>query len=263
MDEYAYLESPIHRWDTRCKMIGLTTLIFAFATVNSFPLILPMLAISAIIYFVSKLPLLFLFHRLRYPSLFVLGLVVVLPFISGTTIIGQIGYLTVRQEGCFAMLLITSRFVAIMTLCLVMFSTSSVLTTIKALRDCGISPILADLIFLSYRYLFEIGHQFKTMEMALRLRGFQPRHINQRNLSVLASLAGTLLVRSYEQSEQVYQAMRLRGYGGNTGRGDSRISPTYPGILGSTKSFTRDWFSLVLMILCLIISVIFIGVAVS
>ena len=29
----------------------------------------------------------------------------------------------------------------------------------------------------------------------------------------LAAVMGTLLVRSYEQSERVYKAMRLRGYG--------------------------------------------------
>ncbi|MEL6936120.1 MAG: energy-coupling factor transporter transmembrane component T, partial [Cyanobacteria bacterium J06607_17] len=29
----------------------------------------------------------------------------------------------------------------------------------------------------------------------------------------LAAVTGTLLVRSYEQSERVYKAMRLRGYG--------------------------------------------------
>ena len=51
------------------------------------------------------------------------------------------------------------------------------------------------------------------MKIAMKLRGFQGDKLSYRNLRVLASLVGTLLVRSYEQSQRVYQAMRLRGYG--------------------------------------------------
>lgn len=51
------------------------------------------------------------------------------------------------------------------------------------------------------------------MQRAMKLRGFQAHHLSPRNVSLLAALMGTLLVRSYEQSQQVYQAMMLRGYG--------------------------------------------------
>ena len=37
--------------------------------------------------------------------------------------------------------------------------------------------------------------------------------MNSQALQQLAMLAGNLLIRSYEQSERVYKAMRLRGYG--------------------------------------------------
>jgi cobalt/nickel transport system permease protein len=49
------------------------------------------------------------------------------------------------------------------------------------------------------------------MERAMRLRGFRGRSF--RGLTALASLAGSLLVRSYERSDLVYKAMVLRGYG--------------------------------------------------
>ena len=65
----------------------------------------------------------------------------------------------------------------------------------------------------SYRYIYEIGDDLETMEKAMGLRGFRARRLGGRTLSVLASLAGSILVRSYEQSERVYKAMVLRGYG--------------------------------------------------
>lgn len=212
LDRYAHLNSPIHRWQPESKLIGLGTLMIAFAGVEQLILIPVMLGISAIVYRLSQLPASFWQTRLRYPGLFLVGVVSLLPFFSGQTVIWQVAFLTLRQEGCLAMLLIASRFVSIMTICLVLFGTCSFLRTIKAMRSLGLSPILADMTLLSYRYIFEIGQQLATMGTAMRLRGFQPRSLTGRNLKIFASLAGTLLVRSYEQSEQVYNAMRLRGY---------------------------------------------------
>jgi cobalt/nickel transport system permease protein len=66
---------------------------------------------------------------------------------------------------------------------------------------------------LAYRYLFEIGGDLRRMETAMRLRGFGANGFSTRGLGILASLAGSILVRSYERSDRVYNAMMLRGYG--------------------------------------------------
>lgn len=213
IDQYSHLNSPIHRWDERYKLIGLLTLMFAFASVQDLRLIPVMLGVTLIFYSLSKLPFSFLLKRLTYPGFFLLGVIGLLPFLSGETILWQWGFLAIRQEGCLAVLLIVSRFLAILTLGFVLVGTSPFLNLIKALRSLGLSPILTDMILISYRYLFELGYQFKTMQKASRLRGFKPHQFNLRTLQVYAALAGSLLVRSYQQSEQVYKAMKLRGYG--------------------------------------------------
>lgn len=213
LDEYAHLNSPIHRWQPESKLIGLGSLMIACAGVEKLILLPVILLITAIIYRLSHLPFSFWQTRLRYPGLFLMGVVLLLPFIAGETVIFQVGFLRLRQEGCLAVLLIASRFLAIMTICLVLFGTGSFLTTIKAMRSLGLSPILTDMTLLAYRYIFELGQQVQTLTIALRLRGFKPRHLTGKNLRIFASVIGTLLVRSYEQSEQVYHAMRLRGYG--------------------------------------------------
>ncbi|NEP85179.1 MAG: cobalt ECF transporter T component CbiQ, partial [Okeania sp. SIO3B3] len=80
----------------------------------------------------------------------------------------------------------------------------------------GIPPLLADMTLLSYRYLFEMGDDLRRMQIATRLRGFEGRKLNAHTLRTYAALAGSLLVRSYERSERIYQAMVLRGYGTDT-----------------------------------------------
>ncbi|WP_413164253.1 cobalt ECF transporter T component CbiQ [Capilliphycus salinus ALCB114379] len=213
LDEYANLNSPIHRWHPQYKLIGLFALMFAYAMVEDLRLLPVILTLTAILYLLSRLPLSFLLTRLRYPGIFLIGIVAVLPFFSGQTILWEWGIITLRQEGLLAVVLIVCRFLAIFITGLVLFGSGSFLNLIKAMRSLGLSPILADMMLLSYRYLFELGYQLNTMQRATRLRGFKPTQLSWRNLQVYAALAGSLLVRSYQQSQEIYKAMQLRGYG--------------------------------------------------
>jgi cobalt/nickel transport system permease protein len=218
LDEYAHLKSWLHQWEPRCKLIGLMALIFAFALIENLELIPFMLAITGLLYALSRLPLSFWSTRIRYPGLFLLGVVTLLPFISGQTIIWNWGILTLRQEGMMAVVLIASRFLSIITIGLILFGTTPFLTMVKTMQSLGLPAILADMLLLSYRYLFEIAASLTQMQRSMRLRGFQSQRTrwllpNWQDLNRLANVAGTLLIRSYEQAEQIYKAMRLRGYG--------------------------------------------------
>jgi cobalt/nickel transport system permease protein len=225
IDEYAHLRSPIHAWQPRYKLIGLLALIFAIATVENLWVLLVVVLLTAGLYALTGMPLHYWMRRLRYPGFFLLGVVFILPITSGETVLWQWGWLTLRQEGCLAVLLIGGRFLSIVTISLILFGTSPFLQTVKAMRSLGLPTVFTDMLLLSYRYLYEIAEQLGRMQQAMRLRGFNHHHRrshglpsfpNARTLRVLSTLAGTLLIRSYEQSERVYQAMRLRGYGSAT-----------------------------------------------
>ena len=138
IDEYTNLNSPLHRWEPRCKLIGFIILIFAFSFVRDLRMLLAMVAVTIIIYILSNLPVSFILSRLRYPSFFLLVVVLVLPFVSGETIVMSIGPLDVRQEGLLSVLLIATRFICILTVGLILFGTAPFLTTIKAMRALGL-----------------------------------------------------------------------------------------------------------------------------
>lgn len=213
VDEYSGLNSLFHRWDPRCKLIGFVALIFAFSFVRDLRVLLAVVVATAIISVVSKLPVSFIVSRWRYPSLFLLVLVLILPFVSGQTIVMSIGPLDVRQEGLNAVLLIATRFLAILTVGSVLFGTAPLLTTIKAMRALGLPGILADIMLLAFRYLHEIGSDLRRMQTSMKLRGAGGNHFSLRGLRIPAWLSGSILVRSYERSEWVYKAMIMRGYG--------------------------------------------------
>ena len=212
LDRYAHLDSPLHRWDPRFRIPALLALAFAFAFVKDLRLVPVILLVSLALCALSRLPVPFLWSRLGYPGLFVLALGVVLPFFSGETVLADLGPLAVREEGSLAFLLIVSRFTAIVLVCLVAFSTSTMRENIAALRSLGVPALLTDLALFTYRYLDELGDSLSRMRRATRLRGFTGARLGA-NLSTFASLLGSLLVRSHERSERVYHAMVLRGYG--------------------------------------------------
>ncbi|NQT71191.1 MAG: cobalt ECF transporter T component CbiQ [Chloroflexi bacterium] len=216
LDQHAHLNSPIHRWDPRFKLIGFILLIFAFSFVSHLYLLPAMAAVTITIFAISRIPISFILARLRYPSFFLFIVVIMLPFISGSDVLFNIGILDVNKEGCEAALLISVRFFCILTLGLILFSTAPLIISIKAMRSLGLPSILADMTLLTFRYLFEIGNYLHQMETALRLRGFKARRFSRRGFNTLAWLGGSILVRTYERSEWIYKAMIIRGYGRDT-----------------------------------------------
>ncbi len=213
IDAYAQMQSPIHQWDTRWKIVGLLGLIAAFAMVQDWRFMPLLILITCLIYAASGMPWHALRHRLIIPGYVVAAIVIFLPFISGQTVLATLGPISIFQEGIALSLLIAVRLFCIVTLAFVMFGTDTFVRTILALRALRLPDIMADMVLLTYRYLYEIGAFFAQMRLAARLRGFQGSVFSRQNINILASLVGHLFIRSYEKSERVYKAMVLRGYG--------------------------------------------------
>lgn len=216
LDQYAHLDSPVHKWAMTTKFVGFVVLMFTFALVSSLWLLIPMVIVTAIIFKLSGLPSNFLRSRLQVPGIFILLIVIVLPFVAGSTELFSLGPLTIYAEGVSAAVLLAVRFVCIITLTIVLFGTDTFLNAIRAMRALKFPNVLADITLLTYRYIFEMGNTFTQMRIAVRLRGFQSNQFSLQVVSVLAALLGNMLVRSYEQSDRVYKAMILRGYGFGT-----------------------------------------------
>ncbi|MBE9221884.1 cobalt ECF transporter T component CbiQ [Cyanobacterium stanieri LEGE 03274] len=213
LDRYAYLNSPIHRWEQKPKFIALMSLIMAFSFINKLKL-LPVMVLTTVFFFViSKLPITFLISRLRYPGLFIIGLIIFLPFVIGENIIFNWSFISVKIEGILMVIVIIIRFLSILTISLILFATAPFISTLKTLQSLGLSPIINDMMLLTYRYLEQMGDRLLTMEKALQLKGFKLHKLSRRNLKIIANLIASLLIRSYEESKLVYQAMILRGYG--------------------------------------------------
>lgn len=188
-------------------------LAFSYSYVSN-PLLLGVMGVATILLWTtSRLSASFVLRKLRFPSLFVLTLVMSLPFISGETTLLDMGFIALKKEGLISSIIIASRFLCIITTALIVFNTSPLLEYIKAMRAMKLPWILTDMVFLVFRYLQVIGDDYKRMRASMQLRGFDGNRFSLQTLRTIAWLSGGLLVRSFERSDWIYRSMCLRGYG--------------------------------------------------
>jgi cobalt/nickel transport system permease protein len=105
---------------------------------------------------------------------------------------------------------------------------------LSGLRWLRVPRLLTALIGLMWRYLFVMAHAARQMMLARAARSAP--HPGRRaggslpwRARVTGGMAGSLLVRSFEQGERIYAAMLARGYDGE------------PRSLPSAALTQRDW----------------------
>ncbi|NJN76706.1 MAG: cobalt ECF transporter T component CbiQ [Synechococcaceae cyanobacterium RL_1_2] len=202
------------------------------------------------LYLISRLPWSLLVQRLRYPGLFVTGLVALFPLVVGSTVLGQWGLITIYQEGLWAAIGIIIKFFSLSTITVIILGTTQFHQTIEALGNLGLPTILKDMTLLCCRYLDELVDNLQTMQRAMKLRGFDRRpKLSWSTLKILAGLLANLLIRSYERSEFIYQAMILRGYGATMAQAPSPLKFDQASGLKTGACFT---IALILMVLQLL-----------
>jgi cobalt/nickel transport system permease protein len=201
----------LSRWEPRLKLLGMLFLVFAFAAVQDMWLLPLMLAIAMAIFILSTLPASYLASRMKLPGLFLLAMALVIPFFSGDTVLLKLGPLSLRQEGSLNMLLIAAKFFSIITVATVLFASTPIARLVGAMRAMGLPSLLADMLLFTHRYIHQLAADIQRARTAARLRGARIKSL--RSIRTMAYIVGSLLVRSHDQAERVFQAMTLRGYG--------------------------------------------------
>lgn len=213
-------DTIISRWGTKPKFISFVLLMFVFAGIKSLALLPLVLLIATGLFLLSRVPVRFLLRRLKLPALFIGMMALLLVFFTQGQVVGACGPFMVTREGLASALLMAGRCVAILTIIVILFYTSAFLEVLAVMHSLGIPEVLTDMLLFTHRYLHETAVMFRQMHTALALRGFAGRRC--KALIVYSYLAGTIFIRSYEQSQRLYQAMMLRGYGRQPVKGSYR-----------------------------------------
>ena len=141
----------------------------------------------------------------------------------------HLSFLCFNSRGGLLALLICLKASAIALLVEPLLSTSPFPVTIQALARLRVPQMVCQMILLAHRYIFVFQHETSRMNKGMHMRGFR-RRTDMETLRNIGNFLGMLLVRSFERTQRVYEAMIARGYMG-------QLSVTH-----EFRVMNRDWW---------------------
>jgi cobalt/nickel transport system permease protein len=202
-DKNTDLDSPIHRLDSRTKLLYISSLIVfsvcmpANAFAGFFACFVFLVCLSAL----SQIPFTHLLKRS----------VVILPFITTIALLAAVNsILAHRLNALFLVGVLIKSYLAVLSLIL-LSSTTPFPKLLHGLRRLGLPLILAQIGELVYRYLATLSHELERMKRARDARCFESRSLWQAK--VIGQIVGAFFLRSVDRSQRIYWAMVSRGFG--------------------------------------------------
>ena len=238
--------NPLAAWRTSLQIPCLFALMMSFAFVRSLILVPVILAVSALLFALSGMPVREALKRLRLPLTLLLLMTVLIVFLDGSTVLVSVGPLAARAEGLELSAVMWGRILAILGVAMALYRTAGGWELAVGFRRCGVPGILVDMGMLTGRYIHVTTEEYGRMRTAMRLRGERRGYRSLRFPGTPVSLAGSLLVRGFERAERVWSAMKLRGYSGTAGYAEPRQPPDRRDVLISL-SVTASAVALVLL----------------
>ena len=198
LDIFSYKENALTRLDPRVKILASLTAIVCILLSTRVILPLGAFTICIAIFFRLRIPLKLILGRLTLPLMFVLVLVL-LQALNGVSVL-------------HAGFLLASKVMGSLSIVILLGTVTPAHKIFGALRSLKIPQGWVELAMLMYRSIFILLEHASEGACAQRVRlGYLGL---RRSLSSLGVLAGSVLVRSMDQSMQTHEAMVLRGYTG-------------------------------------------------
>ena len=167
-------------------------------------------------------------------------LLVVLPFI---VLIGIFNPLFDREPAVFAGVVLARGWIAFFSLflkgvltvtaALLLIATTGMENMSAAFRHLRVPRLLVLQILLTYRYISVLLEEANNTIVAYSMRAPLQKG---NHYKVWGSLAGQLLLRTYDRAQRIYVGMRLRGFEGEYNTGQT------PAVHARDLTFLAGWF---------------------
>jgi len=210
LDLLAMGESSLHRLDPRAKV--LTTLVFILCVVSfdryAVSALLPFLVFPTIMLTVGNLPVGYILRKILVVVPFALLVGLFNPLFD-RQVVWQLGTLELAG-GWVSCLSILMRAVLAASAAITLVAVTGFPALCGALEKLGMPQVFAVQLQFLYRYIFILTDEGARTARARQLRDFGRRP----GLRQFGSLAGHLLLRTWERAERIHAAMLARGFTG-------------------------------------------------
>jgi len=222
LDDAARQTSAVHRVHPLAKLAVTMAYLVAAASFGRYETVrlLPLFFYPVVVWAAAELPLRPILKRVLLAGPLILGIGALNPLFDQRLV--AVGGVAVAQ-GWLAFLSIAVKCTLTVTAALLLLATTGMDRLAAALRMLRVPRLFVLQLLLTYRYISVLMEETGRTLLAYSLRA--PRQKGVRP-GAWGPLAGQLLLRTYDRSQRVYQAMRLRGFDGEyrTG-GEARVRP--------------------------------------
>ena len=212
-EPFATGTSFFHRRDPRVKLIAAVSLSLVLACATSFIAAISGCLFTGLLLILSRPSLIPVLKRIAAVNIFTVFLLITLSFTYGGEGTTDQRFFHFSPDGLRMAELIALKSNGILFCFLALLATSTTVSLGHGLEKLGIPRKLIFLLLFSYRQLFIIHQEYKRLQRAAKLRGFVPAN-SLHTYRTYAYLFAMTLVKSWNRSERVQQAMVLRGFNG-------------------------------------------------
>jgi cobalt/nickel transport system permease protein len=209
--------SPLHKIDTRIKLVSAFAAIFGVVILIHWQTALLVLGVCLALIIYSRASLKVYLKRLLYPSYIITLVAVIQPFTFGSNVIAVVPGLSlpIYQEGISFGILVFARCLAAVAVLNLLVLVTPMETILDSLRWFRIPSVIIDTMMLMFRYISIISEESARIRKAQQSRcGYSKSVSYLKKLGNYGTLAGMLLIRSFDRAIKVGDAMISRGYTG-------------------------------------------------
>lgn len=210
--------TPLHRLDSRVKIVFVVTLLFGIITLLHPTIPVAIFILSTLTALVIGISPGALSKRLVAPfSIAIVVLVVVTFTYGGSDEIWSFRGFPVYQESLSFALLLCTRVMASISVLNLFIMVTPITDAIETLRWFKVPNVVVDLAAMMLRYIELLSKESERMNQAKESRcGFSDRIGYVKRIRNLGETGGALILRAFNRSERVYMAMISRGYNVNS-----------------------------------------------
>ncbi len=206
-------DSFFHRANPGIKIISAAALTLVVALSRNFEPVIAGLFISFMLLVFARLDGSMVFRRMLAVNGFIGFLWLTLPLTYGGDALMNLGPLALSGDGIRLAALITLKSNAIFLLFIALVATSTVPELGRGLEALRMPSKLCFLMLFSYRHVFVISSEYHRLARAAEIRCFKPG-TSLHTYRTYAHLFAMTLVKSWNRSQRIQEAMLLRGFNG-------------------------------------------------
>jgi cobalt/nickel transport system permease protein len=158
-------------------------------------------------------------QRLLYPLSIISLIAVIMPFTYGSTVIARVPILTlpIYGQGIYFGVLVFTRCIAAVSVLNLLILVTPISKVMDSLSWFRVPSVIIDTMYLMFRYISILSEESTRMYRAQASRcGHSGKVSYFKKIANFGNIAGALLLRAFDRSVKVGNAMASRGYSGKT-----------------------------------------------